>query len=139
MSLTIFWSLQILITSPDPNHLWSTSNTSFYVLSWILFLKLKNAKAQPWAKRKIKALPLTNNWNFVASNCKCKYHNLCSFFDIISGHNVIKLYYFHKNSTSKFNCFRTSQWMGWHLNLSSCGQCALVFGITMDLRTIFLW
>ena len=33
---------------------------------------------------------------------------------------------FSKNQNPKVNCFRTSQWMVWHLNLSTCGQGALV-------------
>ena len=38
-------------------------------------------------------------------------------------HQVVS---FSKNPNPKVNCFRTTQWMVWHLNLSTCGQGALV-------------
>lgn len=84
MSLTIFQSLQILITSPDPNHLWWPSNTSFFVRSFhesshniLFFSNFKIPRAWPRIKRKIKALYSPVYWYFACNKWKC--YNFCSF------------------------------------------------------------
>ena len=67
------------------------------------------------------------------------FHQFIGFLQVTNGSAIIFAVFLHyfwsachqvvsfsKNPNPKVNCFRTSQWMVWHLNLSTCGQGALV-------------